>query len=353
MIIAGDCLDVMLDLDVAGERFDAMITDPPYELKFMGKKWDGTGIAFRAATWRKAFAVLKPGAYLLAFGGTRTEHRMTVAIEDAGFEIRDKIMWIYGTGFPKSADQGGGWGTALKPAYEPIIVARKPLERGMTVAENVLRHGTGAINIDASRVPTDDKLGGGEEKAETAGQFTNEGWRRPWMDDPGKSEAFAAKVRQNVLNAEKLGRFPANVIHDGSPEVMEAFAAYGERKAGHFPAVQNTHASTSYSVASGKIAPERNLDTGTAARFFYSAKATAADRAGSAHPTVKPQALMRYLCTMATPPGGRILDPFAGSGSTLQAAAECGFHATGIELDPAYLDDIRARLAAMWGDMLT
>jgi DNA modification methylase len=360
----GDCLDVLGSWPPA--IIDACVTDPPYELAFMGRAWDQTGVAFDPDTWRAVFRVLKPGAHLLAFGGARTAHRMTCAIEDAGFEIRDTLCWLYGSGFPKSLDvskaidkaagaerikypgpyasrkpngssgvssvgmgdlngdvsdpatdaarQWQGWGTALKPAHEPIILARKPF-RG-TVAANVLAHGTGAINVDACRVATNDALGGGGEKAETSGKFTNEGWRRPWMDDPEASEAFAAKVRANVARAETLGRFPANVVHDGSPEVEAAFAAFGDGFG----------------------------DSGSSSRFFYSAKATARDRADSKHPTVKPIALMAWLVRMVTPPGGVVLDPFAGSGTTGEAAMLEGFDALLIERDATHATDIRHRI---------
>lgn len=476
-----DCLDVLPTL----VDIDAVVTDPPYGLGFMGKRWDATGVAFCPETWRLVFDAMKPGAHLVAFGGTRTYHRMACAIEDAGFEIRDTLCWLYGSGFPKShdvskgidkkrddrdaillvtvfmadaaekagisrawvdahmgtSDMGGwwlsrlrhrcqcptwpqwiklksflglsdamdaevwrlngrkgtpgeawddrevighrtdgagngsvvglgsprvmdiefditapatpdairwqGWGTALKPAFEPIILARRPLIG--TVVANVLQHGTGAINIDACRVATSDKLGGGGEKAETAGKFTNEGWRRPWMDDPEASEAFAAKVRANVAKAESLGRFPANVLHDGSEEVEAAFAAFGNAPGQQGDLVGHARGRPT-KTCFGDMGPAvdhlKRADAGTASRFFYSAKANAKDRAGSKHPTVKPIALMRWLCRIVTPPGGTILDPFAGSGSTLQAAMEEGFNAIGIEREAEYYADICCRLKA-------
>jgi site-specific DNA-methyltransferase (adenine-specific) len=356
---------------VMPDSFDSCVTDPPYHLKsivarfggkdaapaqhgtdgayaraskgFMGQTWDGGDIAQDPAFWSKVYRALKPGAHLVAFGGSRTFHRMAVAIEDAGFELRDTLMWLYGTGFPKShsvqkdlakqkhadADLWEGWGTALKPAFEPIVLARKPLSE-KTVAANVLRWGTGAINIDVCRVPTTDSLGGGNESADSIGQFTNEGWRRPWMDDPTAKAEFAAKVRGNVEKAEALGRFPANILHDGTDEVTRTFP--------------NTDPSTKGKPRSAKAGKGWGMtatgaeysDAGSAARFFYSAKANKTDRAGSDHPTVKPVALMRYVSRLITPPRGTILEPFAGSGTTAQAALEEGFNSFSIEREDKY-----------------
>lgn len=397
------------------DLFDACITDPPYDLTankrggtgaaslnlrspagrsrigtgFMGQEWDGSGIAFKPETWRLVFDVLKPGAHLLAFGGSRTSHRMTCAIEDAGFEIRDCVMWLYGTGFPKSHDVskgidkalGGvrpvvgttrksvasmgpgegnfsddgyewkaefdrtgpgtpeatawaGWGTALKPAFEPIIMARKPLDG--TVAANVLAHGTGALNIDVSRIP----MGVEYDPAAVQRQSSN---RQTW--EGGHLSGFDADHTQAKFNA--AGRWPANVIHDGSDEVLEAFAAYGDRGGGGQNRAKNEVRATADGWGMKQGGASYAGDTGTAARFFYSAKASAADRAGSKHPTVKPLALMRYLCRLVTPPGGAILDPFCGSGTTLQAALECGFSSVGIEQDAGYQADVHARLNAL------
>jgi site-specific DNA-methyltransferase (adenine-specific) len=419
----GDCLEILPMLADIGPLFDACITDPPYHLTstvkrfggesaapakagvygrssagFMGKTWDGGDIAFDPATWRAVYDTLKPGAYLLAFGGTRTFHRMAVAIEDSGFEIRDTIMWLYGTGFPKSHDvskgidkalgakgtfgapksaahagwidrgrmrgengnagwqrpcmddpeqvanaarvyeqatpeaaEWSGWGTALKPAWEPIIVARKPLVG--TIAANVLAHGTGALNIDASRVtlPDGDALHDGVKHSGAALDTRD-----------GESWGFKA-----VDRAPGLGRWPANVIHDGSDEVLGAFP--------HAPGQQGfvgaKHGKRDSVNTYGDYGPRPDThprgDSGTAARFYYSAKATAADRAFGKHPTVKPIALLRYLARLVTRPGGCILDPFAGSGTLLQAAHECGFSAVGIERDPTYQTDILRRLAML------
>ena len=299
----GDCIEQLANLP--NFSVDSIVTDPPYELGFMGKSWDNAGIAYSVELWGEALRVLKPGGHLLAFGAARTYHRMTCAIEDAGFEIRDSIHWIYGSGFPKSLDvskaidkaagaerevvgikkrqgrSGGimgsprdieqavtipatipatiwqGWGTALKPAHEPIVVARKPLIG--TVAANVLEHGTGALNIDACRI--------GE-------------WKR----------------------------WPANIVFDD-----DAAAELEE------------------------------------ARYFYCAKASKKERnAGldgftSTHPTVKPLALMRYLIRLVTPPGGLVLDPFLGSGTTAVAAILEGFDWKGCEMTDEYWPIIEAR----------
>lgn len=361
-ILQGDCRDAMKTLPAGS--VDSIVTDPPYELGFMGRQWDRTGVAFSTTTWEEALRVLKPGGYLLAFSGTRTYHRMVCAIEDAGFEIRDQIGWAFGSGFPKS--HNGPWGgTALKPAWEPIVVARKPLIG--TVEENWRQHGTGALNIDACRVPTDDKLGGGAEKATRPDQKGNEGWVRPWMSDEDAREAHAIRVHDNVLKAEMLGRWPANLIHDGSDEVLAAFPqAKGQQGpiSGTAPSAKTSNVygamkregeasadSDNLGAVGFKMKPgARRIDTGSAARFFYCAKANKADRnsggAENNHPTVKPADLMRYLCRLVTPDGGLVLDPFMGSGSTLKAAELEGFDAIGIELSPDYIDIARRRIGA-------
>lgn len=337
-LVRGCCLEAMAQMATEGAQFDALITDPPYHLRFMNKQWDGGDVAFRPETWRLAYDLLKPGAHLLAFGATRTFHRMVCAIEDGGFDVRDTIMWMYSTGFPKSHNLAGkwqGWGTALKPAYEPILVARKPLEG--TVARNVTQHGTGALNIEASRV--DASAGRKKVIPNFGGGFGGIGGSLG-----SKGGGFTTE-----------GRWPANVVHDGSDEVLAEFAKYGESSPGHTSARGVLHSGRHGGLADigGNIKPGTNSvrgyndSGGTAARFFYSVKATAADRADSKHPTVKPLALMRYLCTLVTPPNGVILDPFAGSGTTIQAAIECGFEAVGIEREPEYQADIQRRLDAL------
>lgn len=355
MIHVGNCLEVMRGM--AAESVDAIVTDPPYGLSFMGKRWDCDVPSIEI--WAECLRLLKPGGHLLAFAGTRTQHRMAVRIEDAGFEIRDMIAWVYGSGFPKS--HNGEWGgTALKPALEPITVARKPLIG--TVAANVLAHGTGALNIDHCGI--------------------------------------GAKFSEG-------GRWPANLIHDGSDAVLSAFPdapgqmadaridadsrrtqnVYGSMRRGRAwepSADAENEGSVGFKMRPGM----RRLDDGSAARFFYCAKASKAERdsgldhlehiafamsggstaaiaAGSEldrehtiglnrvkdrrnnHPTVKPTELMRYLCRLVTPRGGLVLDPFAGSGSTGRAALMEGFEFTGIELDPEYAAIAEARIRAV------
>jgi len=364
-LLLGDCLEVLRGLPDCS--VDACVTDPPYGLSFMGKAWDHSVPSVEV--WREVLRVLKPGAHLLAFFGTRTYHRGVVAIEDAGFEVRDQIGWAFGSGFPKSHDvskaidreagaqrevvgvipgrwtgkgnslnfstdraqaevvvtgspatqeaqQWQGWGTALKPAWEPIVVARKPFVG--TVAGNVLEWGTGAINVDGCRVGTE------------------------LLPSAKAGQAQVGTFERGVMvTPERVGRWPANLIHDGSDEVVGLF--------------------------------------GEAARFFYQAKASKADREDGLgdrealrvadrvvddgpggdnprnrtnkprvnhHPTVKPTDLMRYLCRLVTPPGGVVLDPFMGSGSTGRGAVLEGFGFTGIEIDPEYLSIARDRIEA-------
>lgn len=509
----GDCLDVMATLAALGTQVDSIVTDPPYHLTtvkrfangapaqygsdglyqraskgFMGKEWDGGDVAFQVETWRRCYDLLKPGGYLLAFSGSRTYHRMACAIEDAGFEIRDQLMWLYSTGFPKSRDvawdihkmacvacgpmveicdgdeqtarslsqaehgmrfvratylqtpvyacyecgqvlqpflsehetqelrsawsqsetiwpeQPGleGWGhmetpegqlqrceactlphgvfadgaqgrlrngassgdgaanwqvpnadgsrpsyrprsveqlhnqsdafsieryaqtvrgsgVNLKPAHEPIVMARKPLIG--TVAENVLTHGTGAINIDACRVATTENLNGG---AYSGGN-----------KDLSAATSYATGVNAGTY-VQPAGRFPANVLHDGSDEVLEAFARFGE-----------STSKQRVGTRSGKdVVTMGHHDQGTAARFFYTAKASKKDRAGSKHPTVKPIALIEYLCRMVTRAGGVVLDPFAGSGTLADAWPDTVL----IERDGEYFLDIIGRLARRDGE---
>jgi site-specific DNA-methyltransferase (adenine-specific) len=340
----GDCLEVLATLP--DNSVDSIVTDPPYGLSFMGKKWDYDVPS--VAIWEQCLRVLKPGGHLLAFAGTRTQHRMACRIEDAGFEIRDMIAWVYGSGFPKSLDvskaidkasgferevvanqhraatgrghqgQGGyaygetfnitapatpeaqqwsGWGTALKPALEPITMARKPFSS--TVAANVIQYGTGAINVDGCRVKIDD-----DDPIHKA----------VWTSRPSKiglsSVGFVTSNKDGDRRAceTSKGRWPANIIHDGSNEAA-------------------------LSLKSG-------------ARFFYTAKAGKVDRESeNNHPTVKPTMLMAYLCRLITQPGGTILDPFMGSGSTGKAATINGFRFIGIERDPEYHKISEARIS--------
>ena len=206
LLLNGDCIEQMQKLIDEGVQVESVVTDPPYELGFMGKSWDASGIAFDKKTWELAFQLLKPGGYLLAFSASRNYHRMAVAVEDAGFEIRDQIMWIYGSGFPKSHNLGDGWGTALKPAHEPIVMARKSVAE-KTVADNVLKHGTGGINIDGCRVGLsegdDPRLGG----------------KGTWKTDKMANNVYGDYEGKEAGSSE-LGRYPANVMHDGSDVVV-------------------------------------------------------------------------------------------------------------------------------------
>lgn len=352
----GDCREVLKLCADAGIMFDACVTDPPYHLTsivkrfgsktaapakfgsdgafaraskgFMGQEWDGGDVAFQSETWEAVYNVMKPGAYLLAFGGTRTYHRLACAIEDGGFDIRDTILWHYGSGFPKSHNQGDGRGTALKPATEIIAVARKPFAG--TVATNLEKWGTGALNIDACRVElaSDDILQNGVQHT---GKKLNTG-----MADT--DWGFKAVDRE-----KGLGRWPANLIHDGSDEVLALFPKSKGQLAKSTDA-QRSKANV-YGIPSdnGKEYQPRN-DSGSAARFFYCAKANKKDRAGSTHPTVKPIDLIRYLCRLITPPNGLILDPFAGSGTTGQAAHEEGFNSYLIEQSNEYIKHIQKRM---------
>lgn len=324
-LIHSDCVAAMKDMPDCS--VDSIVTDPPYELGFMGKKWDSTGIAYSVEMWEQCLRILKPGGHLLAFSGSRTYHRMTVAIEDAGFDIRDQIMWVYGSGFPKSHNLDGdwqGWGTALKPAHEPICVARKPLVG--TVAANVLAHGTGALNIDGCRVGTD----GGAK----------------WVPQGDKGDAgqFGGGIKDGGIEfVAGLGRWPANLIHDGSEEVL---AGFPQTKSGALNQSSVQADNRVYGQHRGYANPKQyESDTGSAARFFYCAKASKADReTGNNHPTVKPTDLMRYLCRLVTPPSGIVLDPFMGSGSTGKAAKLEGFGFIGIEQNQEYIDIASARI---------
>ena len=511
-VVFGDCRDVLKTL--ADCSVDSVVTDPPYELGFMGKKWDSTGIAYDVSVWEECLRVLKPGGHILAFGGSRTWHRMAVAIEDAGFEIRDSIAWMYGSGFPKSLDvskaidkrrddskeaakvakyllsynkfetlsgfrqhlnikiigeehSGGsaqgwttvspntvtkarvpkweqwlelkellglgeemdaevwrlngrkgtpgeawenrvvtgihtvpaghafagerysvggseaveipvplahtpeakkweGWGTALKPAFEPIVVGRKPFAKGSTVAANVLAWGVGGLNIDASRIGTNDNLNGGAYSDSDTGM--------------SKNEVYGKYYKQPGGYVQPQGRWPANVILDEySAGLLDEQS--GTSKSPPVGSVTNTKPRHSGSMVGGFAheAPMGNGygDTGGASRFFYCAKASKRDRnegldglgperhadwvaddgvggenprnrtntaKQNFHPTVKPTTLMRYLIKLVTPPGGTVLDPFTGSGSTGKAALLDGFGFVGVELTEEYLPIIEGRL---------
>lgn len=383
----GDCLDILPTLPA--QSVDTVITDPPYGLSFMGKDWDHgiPGVQF----WREALRVAKPGAMLLAFGGSRTFHRLTCAIEDAGWEIRDCLMWLYGSGFPKSLDiskaidkaagaervamglgayaarrpasrrveDGGdpvdfhfgggdyvtapatpaaqqwhGWGTALKPAWEPIILAMKPLDG--TFANNALTWGVAGLNVDGARIPITD----GATMARN-----NKPGDNGWKNSSGGPNAAA-------LNGEPSGRWPANLLLD------EAAAAMVDAQSG-----EQTSSPYSYGKKSRggimNITDERRngsgySDTGGASRFFYVAKASRGERGDdNTHPTVKPLTLMRYLCKLtATPTGGVVLDPFMGSGTTGVACAMEGRNFIGVELDAGYYEIARRRIEAVQPSLL-
>ena len=366
-ILQGDCREAMKALpDVS---VDAIVTDPPYELGFMGKGWDKTGVANDVRTWAECLRVLKPGGYLLAFSGARTYHRMVCAVEDAGFEIRDQLAWVYGSGFPKS--HNGPWGgTALKPAWEPIVMARKPLIG--TVEENWMVHGTGGLAVDGCRIGGESTL---RVKQGGANQFPHEddGW-----------------VPKTVEVGSDAGRWPANLAHDGSDEVLAAFPqAPGQQGVARTDGADqgnNTYGALKHVTKR----PEPRGDTGSAARFFYCAKASKRDRdegldalpdklfgmsnaAAAArgemydngdggvnrvtvrknhHPTVKPTDLMRWLLRLVTPAGGAVLDPFLGSGSTGKAAMLEGLQFIGCELNPDYIKLAEARIAAAEAEVL-
>jgi site-specific DNA-methyltransferase (adenine-specific) len=383
----GDCREILQTLPDAS--VDAVVTDPPYGLAFMGKRWDYDVPSVEI--WAECLRVLKPGGHLLAFAGTRTQHRMAVRIEDAGFEIRDMIAWVYGSGFPKSLDvskaidkaageirprvaggQGGanailgarkcgeaisreaisreaqqwtGWGTALKPALEPVTMARKPLAG--TVAACVVEHGTGALNVDGCRVqggpsPSVDR----RAHAALGASVGATGW-----------ETAARPASYNDQRpGEQLGRWPANLIHDGSDEVVGLFpqtVSGGDFKQGMVQHSRTYNVSEAVKDERIRDAYERD-SSGSAARFFYTAKATKAERQGVTHPTVKPLDLMAYLCRLVTPPGGTVLDPFMGSGTTIKAAIGDGFNAIGIERDPQYFAMAEHRMnGAQLGLLLT
>lgn len=335
----GDCLETMRGM--ADSSVDSIVTDPPYGLSFMGKKWDYDVPSVEI--WAECLRVLKPGGYLLAFAGTRTQHRMAVRIEDAGFEIRDMLAWMYGSGFPKS--KNGEWGgTALKPSLEPITLARKPLIG--TVAANFAEHGTGGLNIDGCRV-------GGESTR----RHTNHTMRGGNFENHAPSERIEC--------GSDAGRWPANLIHDGSDEVV---ALFPNSKSCSTPSSARPEGRILRGARSqGAIYPGED---GSAARFFYCAKASRKDRneglqdpgpqfkrgttlrqventetSGNTHPTVKPTDLMAYLCRLVTPIGGVVLDPFMGSGSTGKAAVLEGFSFIGCELSADYIEIARARIS--------
>lgn len=368
-VIHADSRDALRDM--ADASIDACVCDPPYALTevpfvpaggfggertaskraarggFMGKKWDTGETAFDPAFWVEVKRVLKPGAHLVAFGGTRTYHRLVCAIEDAGFEIRDQLAWLFGSGFPKShnvkLDGWDGWGTALKPAHEPICLARKPLIG--TVAANVLQHGTGALNINVSRIGYENDA---PNPATNPLHRLTGGYKHAGNDDSG-SHTYSVKGRGEPSVADAQGRWPANVIHDGSEEVLAHFPESDGQQRPSSDADRSR--ANVYGATSDKgKAYEPRGDLGSAARFFYTAKADADDRLGSKHPTVKPVDLMAYLVKLVTPPGGVVLDPFAGSGTTGMACMREGFECILIEREAEYVEDIKRRILHVRGE---
>lgn len=376
-IYNNDCLKQMASM--GSDSVDAIVTDPPYGLSFMGKEWDSFGndarqpgdehyvtadnpygrqkvrygygpkfrdgmVAFQEAMtpiFVEALRVAKPGAHMLCFGGTRTFHRLACAIEDAGWDVRDCVMWVYGSGFPHSMDVGkklpdwDGWGTCLKPAWEPIILARKPLDG--TATSNVSRYGTGAMNIDSCRVPidSDDDV------------FA----KNPHTRSKGKDSGIYGRynAQQSDWSGAK-GRFPANLVHDGSDEVTALFPETGRSSGGgmHTRGTAGHESTNTYGDFTGGVAV-RNIglgDSGSAARFFYCAKASKKERGyGNDHPTVKPNALMRWCVRLICRPGGLVLDPFMGSGSTGIACMQEGMSFVGIELDEHYCEIAERRIS--------
>ena len=332
----GDCIEVMKS--IPDNSVDSIVTDPPYGLSFMGKTWDYDVPSVEI--WKEVLRVLKPGGHLLSFFGTRTYHRGVVRIEDAGFEIRDQIQWIYGSGFPKShnlKDEWQGWGTALKPANEPIVVARKPLEKGFTVSDNVTKWGTGAINVDGSRI-------------------SSKSIPKPTANQNIKGNAFKSdnseKDRDTLYVPNEQGRWPANVIFDEeAAEMLDEQS--GILKSGE---LKGYSAKESKNIAMSGKNYARNFTKSTkseggASRFFYVAKASKSERnAGldgitNGHPTIKPLKLMQYLIKLVTPSNGTVLDPFMGSGSTGIAAKNLNFNFIGIEKDEAYFEIASQRIA--------
>lgn len=369
----GDCQQVLKTLPE--NSIDAIVTDPPYGLSFMNKKWDHSVPSIDI--WKEALRVLKPGGHLLSFGGTRTYHRMVVNIEDAGFEIRDQIQWLYGSGFPKSHNikEGDfkGFGTALKPANEPVCLARKPLEKGLTVAENVQKWGCGALNIDGCRIAVD-ALDPNHRKA---------------TGDNGNADSIFGIGNEKRPATLTQGRWPANIILD------EQAAFDLDEQSGHLHGSGNkadvaegkdkSYQASSFEIAyAGRANRDYGSTGGGASRFFYVAKASKRERnfgldgmakrkfeavIGSTknklkrmqdgvitgdrnnspkanhHPTVKPIKLMEYLCKLITPPNGSVLDPFMGSGSTGIAAKNLGFKFVGIEMNDEYFEIAKKRIS--------
>jgi DNA modification methylase len=322
MIIESDCLEAMRNME--SNTIDCILTDPPYGLKFMGNKWDYQIPSIDVC--KEALRVCKPGSMMLAFGGTRTYHRLTCGIEDAGWEVRDCLMFMYGTGFPKSHNKFGleGYGTALKPAYEPILMCMKPLDG--TYAQNAEKWGLGGINIDACRISTDDDLSR--------------------MKSGGNEYIYAGGWKKINLPNPIGGRWPANVLFDEEAAAALDFQSGVSKSPTGF---SKRKASENNCMSGGNT--ERTCsngynDSGYASRFFYCAKASKRERGeDNNHPTVKPIKVLEYLLTLIKPPGDAVvLDPFMGSGSTLIAAKNLGIRAIGIEISKEYCEIANTRL---------
>lgn len=364
-LYGGDCLEVLASLPE--NSVDAVVTDPPYHLTsivkrfggegaaeavegatgaykrasagFMGKQWDGGDIAFQPATWAAVLRVLKPGGYILAFASSRGFGRMSVAIEDAGFINHPMFGWIFGSGFPKATRiKAAGYdgfrygGQASKPALEPIYMGQKPFSEATGTA-NILRWGTGAVNIDGCRIDASGR------PARVVSEL------RADVDYDGNAlmgRADGSLKTSKAVGTTDLGRWPANIIHDGSDEVL---AVFPDTDSGGGPAVGTARSKVNtYGDPTVSMTEPKGANSGSAARFFYSAKADAEDRIGSKHPTVKPLDLMQYLVRYITPPGGVVLDPFAGTGTTGEAAFREGMKAVLIEREPEYQADIARRM---------
>lgn len=408
----GNMLDMISSGHIKPMSVDCIVTDPPYELNFMGKSWDNQGVSFQKETWKVCYDVLKPGGYLLAFGGSRTYHRIACAIEDAGFEIRDTIMWIYGSGFPKSmnlsnaieskmttgsanktqfkdldgdkvksgdwgiaknsleygfrptdytadghlrtvnvnyktdeAKEWKGWGTCLKPAFEPVIVARKPFDGSLV--DNVLKYGVGGLNIDECRVSTEDSI-----------KVHN------YTQNSGIYGKYGVNIEEHLTDK---GRFPANLIltYDefDYDEVCGGFPISGSGNGGepyNYAGRQYNNKDTSMFNGDKPQSNSNYNDTGSASRYFYCAKASKKDREDglfskdgkrtNIHPSVKPVNLMQYLVRLVAPKGATILDPFMGSGSTGKAVMfenrerNADYKFIGVELSEEYLPIAEARI---------
>jgi len=374
MLLQGDCLDRLKDLE--DNSVDSIVTDPPYGLSFMSKKWDYDVPS--TFIWEECLRVLKPGGHLLSFSSARTYHRMVVNVEDAGFEIRDQIMWVYGSGFPKNHNIGKkvpeyeGWGTALKPAHEPIVMARKPISE-KTVAANVLKWGVGGINIDASRVPFEDNP---DPAYNPLYRYQNRD-KYKQVTDGGQNPGVNSPFTNSLNPPNEGGRFPANFIHDGSQEVLDLFPD-SDGSGGSVPQTKVTGYGDK--IGNGKAdylggpRTKVNCGSGSAARFFYCAKAGKKERDAGCehlptrrpdtrtstgmgsfeekgvqpgknfHPTVKPVKLMTYLINLVTPAGATVLDPFMGSGTTGVACKTISRQFIGIERDPEYFQLATTRI---------